>query len=187
MTLDAEDTEHIEAEFANRLKVGVEQAVGNNSELEGSNTWLLLNALISCDNNDHQSLITHFEQSGCLLAEQGALDVGVNCLHESVGILSTELKNILYDQPVELSRAMERLYQLCSQCTLALTRGYQRVLDQDLEEKIRTTQQLEHRLQALQHINGVSNSTMDLDQTLEITAQVVAEELHAGPLLNLFL
>src|SRR5262249_4231676 len=38
--------------------------------------------------------------------------------------------------------------------------------------------QLEHRLQALQHINGVSNSTMDLDQTLEITAQGVAEELR---------
>jgi len=30
----------------------------------------------------------------------------------------------------------------------------------------------------LQHINGVSNSAMDLDQNVEITAQVVAEELH---------
>src|SRR6476620_7287791 len=78
VTLDAEDTEHIEAEFASRLKVYVEQAVENNSGLAGSNTWLLLNALISCDNNDPQSLIAHFEQSGCLLAEQGVLTVGVS-------------------------------------------------------------------------------------------------------------
>src|SRR5437879_7123402 len=89
-----------------------------------------------------------------------------------------KLKNILHDQPVLLSRATELLYQLSSQCTLALTHGYQGMLDQHLEEKTQTTRQLEHRLQALQHINGVSNSTMDLDQTLEIITQVVAEELH---------
>lgn len=41
-----------------------------------------------------------------------------------------------------------------------------------------TKQLLERRLLALQRINGVNNSAMDLDQTLEITAQIVAEELQ---------
>jgi len=180
VTLDAEDVEHIEAE-TDRLRLYVEQAIENNSGLEeGSDAWLLLNALVACDGNDHQSLVAHFEQSGRLLVdEQGAkLDVRLGSLQECVAALSIELKNILHDQPVLLSRATELLYQLSSQCTLALTHGYQEMLDQHLGEKTQTTRQLEHRLQALQHINGVSNSAMDLDQTLEITAQVVAEELH---------
>src|SRR5260370_535467 len=37
---------------------------------------------------------------------------------------------------------------------------------------------LEGRLQVLQKINSVSNSTVDLDQTLESTARFVAEELQ---------
>jgi signal transduction protein with GAF and PtsI domain len=41
-------------------------------------------------------------------------------------------------------------------------------------------QHLERRLQALQRINSISNSTMDQDQTLEIIAGKVSEELGAG-------
>src|SRR5436305_6178881 len=37
--------------------------------------------------------------------------------------------------------------------------------------------QIEQRFLALKRINGVSNSTMDLDQTLEVITKVVAEEL----------
>ena len=36
---------------------------------------------------------------------------------------------------------------------------------------------LERRLLTLQRINSISNSAVDQDQTLEITAQKVAEEL----------
>jgi two-component system, sensor histidine kinase PdtaS len=61
---------------------------------------------------------------------------------------------------------------------MALTRGYQSSVEHKKLESAETTQQLEHRLMAVQRINGVSNSAMDLDQTLEITAQIVAEELH---------
>src|SRR5260221_10617247 len=48
---------------------------------------------------------------------------------------------------------------------------------QTSEERYMLSQQLEQRFLALQRINGVSNSTMDLDQTLEIITKVVAEEL----------
>ena len=88
-------------------------------------------------------------------------------------------KYLLEDLPLLLSRATELLYQLYSQCIVALSCGYQKVLDQDLQERKENVRQLEHRLQALRRINGVSNSTIDLDQTLEITTQVVAEELRA--------
>lgn len=180
MTLGAEDVEHDLPEFAGRLSAYIEQAVENNSELEeGSDVQLLLNALLASDDDGRQSLLAHFKQSGCQLAEQGTkLEVGLSALQERIETLTIELKNIFHDQPVLLSKAKELLSQLSSQCILALTRGYQTVLDQHLEEKTQAFKQLEHRLQALQHINGVSNSTMDLDQTLEITAQVVAEELR---------
>src|SRR5260221_6678460 len=48
---------------------------------------------------------------------------------------------------------------------------------QTSEERYMLSQQLEQRFLALQRINGVSNSTMDVDQTLEIITKVVAEEL----------
>jgi len=69
------------------------------------------------------------------------------------------------------------LYHLQSSCVLALTHGYQNVMDQTTSERQMLSQQLEQRFLALQRINGVSNSTMDLDQTLEIITQVVAEEI----------
>jgi two-component system, sensor histidine kinase PdtaS len=163
-----------------RMRLSIEQAAENNSE-EGSDVQLLLDALMTSDDydHDHQSLLTHFEQSGCQLAEQGTkLDVGLSNLQECVNTVTIELRHMLQDQPELLNTTTELLYQLSSQCVLALSRGYQTVLDQCLEEKTLMFRRLEHRLQALQHINGVSNSTMDLDQTLEITAQVVAEELR---------
>src|SRR6266699_3892062 len=61
---------------------------------------------------------------------------------------------------------------------LALTRGYQGVVDHISIEQQRTAHHLEQRLQALQRINSAANSTTDLNQTLEITAKTVASELH---------
>src|SRR5436853_1705638 len=62
---------------------------------------------------------------------------------------------------------------------MALTRGYQSVMDQVLRKQQHMEQLMEQRLQALQRINSVSNSTIDLDQALESIARHVAEELHA--------
>src|SRR5437660_10222787 len=77
-----------------------------------------------------------------------------------------------------LVESTSRLYQLQSSCTLALTRGYQSVVHQYSVQRDSLTQELEQRFVALQRINGVSNSNMDLDQTLQIITKEVAEELH---------
>src|SRR5262249_53758473 len=77
-----------------------------------------------------------------------------------------------------LVQVTRRLYQAQGQASRALTRGHQHTRDQQALDTQGMTERLEHRLMALQRINRVSNSAMDLDQTLEVTAQVVAEELH---------
>jgi len=146
---------------------------------EGSDAWLLFNALIGSNDEVIQTFGARFEQSGRWLAEQGGkLDSRLSGLQLYVDTLSSELKQIFSEQPQLSVEVTTRLYQLQSTGIIALTRGYQSVTDQYKIESTHTTQQLEHRLMALQRINGVSNSATDLDQTLEITAQVVAEELH---------
>jgi two-component system, sensor histidine kinase PdtaS len=89
------------------------------------------------------------------------------------------MQDIFSDQPEILVAAHTHLYQLQSACTLALVDGYQGVMTRIAEERNQMEHQLERRLSALQQINGASNSIMDLDQTLEITANAIAEELHA--------
>src|SRR5260370_30583731 len=94
---------------------------------------------------------------------------------EGIGV---DVKDLLKDQPHLLVEALSYLYQLQFACMLALTRGYQGVLDHISIEQQRTAHHLEQRLQALQRINSAANSTTDLNQTLEITAKTVASELH---------
>ncbi len=175
---------------------------------EGSDAWLLLNALLhyelassntgtpllrqslsleqesqsirSSFSLEHAQLLSRFEDSGRWLAEQGGrLDARIQGLQSYVDALSVALHDIFRLQPHFLLEAMNRLSCLQSACVLALTRGYQRIVDQVSLERFYLSQHLEHRLLALRRINGVSNSSIDLDQALEITAKIVAEELHA--------
>lgn len=179
MTTGDEELETILAQNIARLRVSLQQVSGSSSgPEEGSDAWLLLNALIGSPDYDHQTFLERFSQSGHWLAEQGGkLDVRLSGLQEYIDALALDLKAIFQDQPALSQRATERLYQLHTSATLALTRGYQGATDHRLLTSVQMFKQLEHRLQALQRINGVSNSAMDLDQTLEITAQAVAEEL----------
>lgn len=171
------EVEQVLAEHTARLRVCLQQATGDSDgPEEGSDAWLLLNALIG---NDPPMLVTRFEQSGRWLARQGGkLDVRLQGLQHYIDALVPGIRDLFSTQPDFLFEATNRLYQLQSSCVLALTRGYQGVVDQVAIERLTMTQQIEQRFMALQRINGVSNSTMDLNQTLETIAQIVTEELH---------
>jgi two-component sensor histidine kinase/putative methionine-R-sulfoxide reductase with GAF domain len=174
--------EIILAQNAARLRVALQHATGERSgPEEGSDAWLLLNALISSD--DRPALIARFEQSGRALAEQGGkLETRIQGLQSYVDTFAHECSELFNDAqagPYLVMEATSRLYQLQSLCLSALTRGYQGVIDSALLERQQMERHLQHRLQALQRINSVSNSTTDLDQTLEIIAGKAAEELGA--------
>ncbi|HXL38625.1 MAG TPA: hypothetical protein VN954_15650, partial [Ktedonobacteraceae bacterium] len=179
---NVEQVEKILAQHIARLRASLQHASGEISgPEEGSDAWLLLNAFIS---NDRPALIDRFEQSGRALAEQGGkIEARIQGLQSYIDALAHECNELFNHEDVHLDLfigATSRLYQLQSLCISALTRGYQAVIDQALLERQRMEQHLEHRLQALQRINSMSNSTMDQDQTLEIIAGKMAEELGAG-------
>src|SRR3989441_1143257 len=206
-------------QHAPRLQACLQRASGDShGPEEGSDAWLLLNALIGNERGDSDSidpdmvgatarvalddssdnagapfasglgedtsnlsaLLARLEDSGRHLAEQGGkLEARFQGLQRYIDALATELHELFRDQAYLLVEGLSRLYQLQSACVLALTRGYQGVVDQVSIEKYRVDQQLERRLQALQRINSAANSASDLDQTLALTAKTVAEELHA--------
>jgi two-component sensor histidine kinase/putative methionine-R-sulfoxide reductase with GAF domain len=178
-----EQIENILAQHADRLRACLQQALGDSSgPEEGSDAWLLLNALTSeaapDGTNSTTALITRLEQSGHALAEQGGkLEARLQGLQSYIDALTREC-HLLFANSSHLASALERLYKLQSACILALSRGYQAVMDNVAQQRQQLEQHLGQRLQALQRINSISNSTMDLDQTLEITAKKVAEELQ---------
>jgi two-component sensor histidine kinase/putative methionine-R-sulfoxide reductase with GAF domain len=180
------EVDRVLAQQMARLRVCLRQASGDSDgPEEGSDAWLLLEALIG---NKAPELCTSFEQSGRWLAKQGGkLDVRLQALQRYIDALALEFKDLFKHAPVAdgqdraqlLIEATTRLLQLQSRCVLALTRGYQNVMDEVSLERDALTKQIEERFRALQRINGVSNSTSDLDQTLEVITKVVAEELKA--------
>jgi GAF domain-containing protein len=180
------ETQQILTENAARLRRCLQQVTGDNEgPEEGSDAWLLLDALVS---NKNPTLFTRFEQSGRWLAEHGGkLDVRLQGLQQYVDALSNEIRDLFLQSSLidehESSRmlleAISCLNRLQSACVHALTLGYQSALDQLSKEQEVLITQLEHRFNALQRINGVSNSTMDLDQTLGVITKIVAEELDA--------
>jgi two-component sensor histidine kinase len=174
------DIEQMLAQHVARFKTSLQLISGESSgPEEGSDAWLLLTALEDDEKQKRETLLARFEQSGRWLAEQGGkLDARLVGLQRYIEVLAAECKQIFHDQPYLLVEVNERLYRLQAACTQALTRGYQSVSEQHMQEEVRALEQLEHRLLALQRINGVSNSAMDLDQALEISAQIVAEELQ---------
>ncbi len=174
------DIEQILLQHKTRLIVCLQQVSGDsNGPEEGSDAWLLLNALTGEDKQSDQTLQTRFEESGRWLATQGGkLDARLQGLQCYIHALASELKSILSGQSQLLVDITERLYQLQSICVMALVQGYQGIVAQREQERLLATHNLEHRFLALQRVNGVSNSAIDLDQTLEVTTQIVADELH---------
>ena len=164
------------SQHVSRLRASLQDALGARSgPEEGSDAWLLLNALIS---PERAEFIAQFEQSGHALAEQGGkLEMRLQGLQTCVDALVNECKSLFAEQSRLQFAALSLLLQLHSAALLALTRGYQGVMERVIEERKEIGDHLERRLQTLQRINSISNSAVDLDQTLEVTAQKVAEEL----------
>jgi two-component sensor histidine kinase/putative methionine-R-sulfoxide reductase with GAF domain len=140
------------AQQISRLRVALQDALSVRSgPEEGSDAWLLLNAFVSAD---HAEYLAQFEQSGHALAEHGGkLDTRLQGLQVCVDALSSECRALFADQPLYQSEALTLLFQLHSAALLALTRGYQSVVEQVMDER------------------------RELGETLESTAQKVAEEL----------
>jgi len=188
------EVEQALAQNTTRLLMCLQQASGDSrGPEEGSDAWLLLTALIGADSDEtleegrrHRphstlsALLMRLENSGRYLAEQGGkLDARLQGLQGYIDVLAHELNELFSGQPELLVAVITRLYELHSAYVLAISSGYQSVVDQFTRERQRMTIVLEHRLQALQRINSAANSTTDLDQTLEIAAQTIAAELGA--------
>ncbi len=172
-----EHTKQILTQQVPHLRVVLQDALGSPAEpAEGSDAWLLLNALIS---SDDAALLARFEQSGQLFAEQGGnLETRLQKLQVCTDALVNASQELFAEQPQMQAEAVALLLQVHARALLSLTRGYQRAMEQTIVAHREMEEHLELRLQTLQRINSISNSAVDLDQTLEITAQKVAEELH---------
>lgn len=172
------NVEQILAPHLPRLKMSLQYAWDGEQGRE-NDAWQIFHAFSGTEGIDETALIARFEREGSeLVSRDEKLDTRLQELQQFVNATTNELKTIFNDQPGELVSTLGHLYQLHSSSALALTRGYQQVVEQQTLKSTSLTQQLEHRLLALQRINGFSNSAMDLDQTLENTAQVIAEELN---------
>jgi two-component sensor histidine kinase/putative methionine-R-sulfoxide reductase with GAF domain len=179
---EVQQVENILTQHVGRLRVSLQQASGADSgPEEGSDAWLLLDALIC--NDRHPALIARFEHSGRALAQQGGkLETRLQGLQSYIDALVSACQQIFTEQSSTshlLLEAISLLHQIQSLCMLALTRGYQSVMDQLATERTQMQRNLQRRLHALQRINSLSNSMSDLDQTLEVIAKIVAEELQA--------
>lgn len=164
------------AQHISHLQVALQEALGEHSgPEEGSDAWLLLNALVQ---GEHTEYLARFEQSGRALAEQGGkLETRLQGLQICVDALLDACRVLCREQPQYQFEAAALLLRLHSAALLALTKGYQQVVERQMVERGEMEEHLERRLQTLQRINSISNSAVDLDQTLEVTAQQVAEEL----------
>ncbi len=161
-----------------QLRACLKQVSNDASEPEeGSDVWLFVDALMS---GNEDELPRRFEASGRGLAEQnGRLDTRLHGLQIYVDALSAELEAIFCEDARLCMEAMRLLWHLQTRCIQALTRGYQSIVDEMADERDRLSLRIRERFNALQHINGISNSTMDLGQTLEVTARTVANALNA--------
>ncbi|HVB72409.1 MAG TPA: GAF domain-containing protein [Ktedonobacteraceae bacterium] len=178
---EVERVEQILSQNVARLQASLQHASKTHSgPEEGSDAWLLLNALID---NDRTALDARFEQSGRALAQYGGkLEARIQGLQTYSDALAQECISLFSENEADLPLLVEataRLNKLQSLCIMALTRGYQSVVDQMFLERQKMEGLLQERLQILQKINSVSNSTADLDQALGTIARYVADEIHA--------
>ncbi len=144
---------------------------------EGSDAHLLLEALVS---DDITPFLPRFEVSGQRLAEHGGkLETRLQGLQGYADSLGHALDDLLRAEPTQCARAQSHLRVVLMQITVALVRGYHMAAERMVQEEHERARRGMTRLHALQRINAAANSSLDLDQTLQLTARAVAEEMQA--------
>ncbi len=143
----------------------------------GSDAALLLDALCGAESQD---CVLRFEASGRELAAQGGrLEVRLAGIRRCSALLSEALDELLVQDQRTLARAQRFLAELATDAVVALTRGYQEQRARIETENAERARRGLDRLRALQAVNAVANSAMDLDQTLATAAKAVASEMNA--------
>jgi len=177
---DDEDSVNELESYATHLRERLKQLSSASSPpFEKADGWAVLNALIAQVEPDDLLLNMYFARVGQSLASDAQqLGPRLLSLQQVLNVLLAELKELFPDRGGLVLDLSQHLFQLYTSSVVSLCQGYQQIADKLASEHANNVQQLERRLQALQRINGVSNSAMDLDQTLEVTAQIVADELN---------
>lgn len=163
----------------NALETGLQTRM---SELiapeRGSDAHLLIDALVSQHSDRY---LSKFEASGARLADHGGrLETRLYGLCKFGEIIGEVIDEIFVEEPHRCAEAQSLLRNLLIKITVAISTGYNNVLDaKNIEEQQKAKKGLT-RLATLQRINNAANSSMDLSQTMQITAQAVAEELNVS-------
>ncbi|HEY7350356.1 MAG TPA: GAF domain-containing protein [Ktedonobacterales bacterium] len=151
---------------------------------EGSDAHLLLEALSA---DDITPYLPRFERSGQRLAEHGGkLETRLQGLQGYADVLGLALDDLLRKEAEQHAQVQSRLRAVLAQIMVALARGYQYVAEQLAREEHERASRGMTRLAAIQRVNAAANSSLDLDQTLQLSARAVAEEIQAD-LCSIFL
>ncbi len=151
---------------------------------EGSDAYLLLEALVAKDVTPY---LPRYELSGKHLAEYGGkLEARLQGLQGYADVLARALDELLVHDAEQRASVQSHLRAVLAQIMVALARGYQQVAEQLAQEEHERAYRGMTRLAAIQRINAAANSSLDLDQTLQLTARAVAEEMQAD-LCSIFL
>jgi len=151
---------------------------------EGSDAYLLLETLVA---DDITLYLPRFELSGQRLAEHGGkLETRLQGLQSYAGVLGEALDALLQADPEQCAHVQSHLRAVLAQIMVAQARGYQQIVERLAREEHERAYRGMTRLAAIQRINAAANSSLDLDQTLALSARAVAEEIRAD-LCSIFL
>src|SRR5579883_2376276 len=127
---------------------------------------------------DDGVLVAQIEAEGRGLAEAHApLDARLERLERAADALTAALADVLADDEAGHAAALAHLHRAHRVALTALARGFQQGSEQQtLAEQERARFQ-QRRLHAVRQVNNLTNSTLDIEEVLETTAQIVAAEL----------
>jgi two-component system, sensor histidine kinase PdtaS len=124
--------------------------------------------------------LPRFEAAAQRAAEQGSrLETRMSAIRRSSEALAIGIEQVFAADLAAMAAAQARLARVITEVDAAFVRGYQAVVDRRMAEEAALAQRGIKRVQALRRITGAANSTMDLSETLQITARTVAEEMEA--------